>query len=128
MDNTHKKKIIGIASVLAHLADYKDSNIEDYEADEQKYDKFIELIKYCKGLEQSFDCELFRCTFDPRWIDGSVEMIFHSDWAVGRDNLKQLTSILSKCDGINISTTPLGEDWIEVTFFILGLWKHKNSK
>ena len=80
-----KQILLGSAATLAYFADLQHNNLDEYETNEDQYERFINVVKYCLMLEKQYDCELFRCVFNPRWIDGSVEMIFHGDWAVNSE-------------------------------------------
>lgn len=122
-----KQVLLGSAATLAYFADLQHNKLDEYETNEDQYKRFINVIKYCLTLEMQYDCELFRCIFNPRWIDGSVEMIFHGDWAVNSDVFQEFVNAVGSCDAINVATNPLGDDWVQVTFFVRNLWKHKDN-
>ena len=119
------KDIIGRAATLAYFADLQQSSLDDYSVNEEQYNRFIKLIEYCKGLEKQYDCELFRCIFNPKWINGCVEVVFHGEWGIEPEFFKDFLHHLELCDCFNIAANPLGDDWVQVTFFVNDLWKRK---
>lgn len=120
------QKIIGTAAILSYLSDLKRTEPDDYVGNEEQYNKFLKVIEYCQFLEATEDCQIYRCVFNPAWLDGNVEMLFHTEWAINSDRFKILLDTLSLCDGLNVSVNPTEEGGAQVTFFVNGVW-HKNN-
>ncbi len=120
------KKICKVA-IQAWIRDYASRSDSDYELNEQKQQKWLSLVEYCQGLEETYNCQILRYYMEPRMIQGAIEVVFKGEWAVGEkpDSLRQFIDALECCDGLNIATTPADEDWVVLTFFVNDLWVHK---
>lgn len=119
------RKKIGVAITLAAMKDLALQDPADYALNEKQGEKFVKLYKFCEQLTQKYDCEIFRIVFSQQWIDGCIEVLFHGDIEVDNEILNDFRAE-SNCDALNIATNPLGDDWVQLTFFVKYLWTKNN--
>lgn len=116
------KNIVGSAAIIEYFKSLSNINIDDYSVNPVQYNNFLYLIDFCKELETLYDCEIFRCIYNPKWQNGCVEMLFHEEFAINADIYPRFMRVLKWCNGLNISTSPLNEDWVQITFFVNDIW------
>lgn len=122
--STDNNKLNPSDAILANLYELKQSKPEDYMINIVQFNRFCELLQYCKNLVQNCDCEIYKYAIAPQWIDGAIEVIFHKDIQI---KTEELASLKNFCDGVNVDVSPIADDdeeWLEVTFFVKNMWKH----
>lgn len=114
--------------IKAYLQDYQKKNNNDYEYDSDKLDKVNEIIARCRDMEDNFKCKIIRCMLEPKYEQSYVQVLFKEELAVNGEQLQNLINILQLCDGINITTNPVDDEWFEITFFVDNVWLKANAQ
>lgn len=110
-------KADNICSIEPHL-----SSIIKQKNSDEKLSAFLTLSDYAKKLVAENDCEVFRIICNADYPDGVIELIFHGQIEMFNAKNDFAKAVLT-ADGFNISQNPLGDDWIQITFFIKDMWK-----
>ena len=123
VENSFAKEV-----VKAFLSEYASKDNEKYEFDMDKCDKMNNIIAYCQKLEKENDCKIIRCMLEPKYEQGYVQVLFRGEFVLGesKESLTSFIEAVGQCDGINITTNPVGEEYFQITFFVEDLWKVKS--
>lgn len=127
MDFTESKFVKDV--IRAYLTDYKSKDNGMYELNSDKCDKMNDIIAYCKTLETEYNCKIIRCMLEPKHEQGYVQVLFSGELVLGEkaESLKAFIETLKLCDGVNITTNPVGEEMFQITFFVENLWIPKKQ-
>ena len=115
--------------IKAFVADYQSKNNGDYEFNIDKCDKMNDIIAYCQKLESEYGCKIVRYMLEPKYEQGYIQVLFSGELVLGEkeSSLKDFIETLKLCDGVNITTSPAGEDLFQITFFVENLWVPKRK-
>ena len=114
-------------AVKEYFADYESRENSEYELNAEKRDKMTEIITYCQKIETECDCKIIRCMLEPKHEQGYIQVLFSGELVLGGKDLSvdEFASMVRLCDGINITTNPVGDGLFQITFFVENLWVRK---
>lgn len=123
------EKNFSIQVIKAFIADYQLKSKDNYVLNPSKEKQMCAIIDYCRKLEQEHGYKVIRCMCDPRYEQGYIQVLFSGELVFGKTSpsIEEFAAVLKRCDGINITTNPAGEDLFQITFFVENLWAPKHS-
>lgn len=121
-----KEEDVAKMAILAWIKNYNGINDDEYDLDKKKGEKMNSLIAYCQQIESSnARCSISRCVLEPKYIQGSIEVLIDGEWIVDAKSgaLRSFIKAIHLCDAVNIE--PFGDGLLHITFFIENLYKKK---
>lgn len=114
-------------AVLAYLKKYEEDSLKEYFLNEEKVENVKKVAEYCEYLHDHYKCKLVRYVCEPAYKQFGVEMLSPGDIPIGdtAEELQKFREVINYCDGLNIAANPLGDDYIQLTFFVNDLWLPK---
>ena len=114
-------------AVLAYLKKYEEDSLKEYSLNEEKIENVRKIAEYCEYLHNHHNCKLIRYICEPAYKQFGVEMLSQNDLPIGNipEELLKFKEAVNYCDGLNIAANPLGDDYVQLTFFVNDLWIEK---
>lgn len=97
--------------------------IKKQNLDPEKKERLLRLLSFCEEYTKKGLWNIEKVVCDPSWPTAYVEVISEKQLEINQTSLRYFKSALNLCDCLNVSTTPLGEDWVQMTFIIKDIWK-----